>query len=477
MRVSAALRATLPTAVGSAFGGRLPSVLLKPLGHLSGAGNPTTGPERSATAQTTCPSTPAPGPDSVVGPGRGLHFRRGREGGGVPVRGRRAEPGFSEYPAGGEGNSRSSSCPLSRTSCDGSGGGCDRFQGRGRRPAPLGGWAQGPRTAKRARSFRETLRHMADGIVKGRGVPTEDLAAINFILAENDGGGLRLERHAGGFRTRFVSRPTQPIALLGHVAESAAGLLASRDLRLIRRCGNPDCVLYFYDATRNHRRQWCAMATCGNLMKVRAFRRRHRRRAEGLAIHFGDRPAPARIAGSVPDNGRHIDQVARAGTAFRGSGRCGEAACCGRGPRRRERARAARSGNPPAPPRRHRTRPPAGARPIPTSRQGLLEAGVRRVEDRAARGLPRARNRSSTSASHASAFSQIVSGFTRCTTQPAASFSAPRSTAITAPMDNVSAGFEVEPIAFEQVARPAGSGDAHPLLSPSSPIRRSVSKL
>ena len=142
-------------------------------------------------------------------------------------------------------------------------------------------WGDGPegiRIAERARGFRETLRHMIDGIVKGRGIPTEGLAAINFVLAENDGG-LRLERHGGGFRTRFISRPTQPIALLGHVAEAAADLLATRDLQLIRRCGNPDCVLYFYDATRNHKRQWCAMGTCGNLMKVRAFRRRHRRRA------------------------------------------------------------------------------------------------------------------------------------------------------------------------------------------------------
>jgi predicted RNA-binding Zn ribbon-like protein len=142
-------------------------------------------------------------------------------------------------------------------------------------------WGEGPegiRIAERARGFRETLRHTVDGIVKGRGIPTEGLAAINFILAENDGG-LRLERHGGGFRTRFISRPTQPIALLGHVAEAAADLLATRNPHLIRRCGNPDCVLYFYDATRNHKRQWCAMGTCGNLMKVRAFRRRHRRRA------------------------------------------------------------------------------------------------------------------------------------------------------------------------------------------------------
>jgi predicted RNA-binding Zn ribbon-like protein len=134
---------------------------------------------------------------------------------------------------------------------------------------------EGARVAERARSFRESLRHTVDGIVRGRGVSTEGLAAINSVLAENDGT-LRVERQGEGFRTRFASRPMQPVALLGSIAEAAAELLSSRDLRLVRRCGNPDCVLYFYDSTRNHRRQWCAMAGCGNLMKVRAFRRRHR---------------------------------------------------------------------------------------------------------------------------------------------------------------------------------------------------------
>jgi predicted RNA-binding Zn ribbon-like protein len=45
----------------------------------------------------------------------------------------------------------------------------------------------------------------------------------------------------------------------------------------IRRCGNPDCVLYFYDRSRTHRRQWCSMAVCGNRMKAR----RHYARTRG----------------------------------------------------------------------------------------------------------------------------------------------------------------------------------------------------
>jgi len=138
------------------------------------------------------------------------------------------------------------------------------------------GSAEASRVAERARAFRETLRHMAEGLVRERGISAEGPAAINFVLAESEGS-LRLERHGSGFRTRFAAKPTHPIALLENVAEAAADLLSSRDLRLVRRCGNPDCVLFFYDATRNHRRQWCSMRTCGNRMKVRAFRKRQRR--------------------------------------------------------------------------------------------------------------------------------------------------------------------------------------------------------
>lgn len=138
------------------------------------------------------------------------------------------------------------------------------------------GSPEGVRAVERARAFRETLRHMIDGLVRGRGASTEGVAAINFILAENDGN-LRLERQNAGFRTRFAARPTSPVTLLGSVAEAAADLLSNASLHLVRRCGNPDCALFFYDSTRNHRRQWCSMGTCGNLMKVRAFRRRHRK--------------------------------------------------------------------------------------------------------------------------------------------------------------------------------------------------------
>ena len=37
----------------------------------------------------------------------------------------------------------------------------------------------------------------------------------------------------------------------------------------VKHCQNPDCVLWFFDTTRNGTRRWCSMAVCGSRMKAR----------------------------------------------------------------------------------------------------------------------------------------------------------------------------------------------------------------
>jgi predicted RNA-binding Zn ribbon-like protein len=52
-------------------------------------------------------------------------------------------------------------------------------------------------------------------------------------------------------------------------------LLDDRPDRL-RKCANPDCVLWFLDTTRSGTRRWCSMTACGNRLKARRhYRRRH----------------------------------------------------------------------------------------------------------------------------------------------------------------------------------------------------------
>ncbi len=81
--------------------------------------------------------------------------------------------------------------------------------------------------------------------------------------------GARFERHAR--RTDFA-----PLRLLAPLADSASEMLCEGDASRVHRCGNPKCVLYFYDTTRNRRRRFCTPEGCGNRVKAAARYRRSR---------------------------------------------------------------------------------------------------------------------------------------------------------------------------------------------------------
>jgi predicted RNA-binding Zn ribbon-like protein len=127
---------------------------------------------------------------------------------------------------------------------------------------------------RRAVAFRRTLRAMLEGLAAGRAeVSTAALDAINGVLREA-ASERQLARSGDGYALRVRRVVDTPGQLLAAVAESAATLLSSDDLSLVRACQNPECVLFFYDATKNHRRRWCSMAGCGNRAKVAAHYRR-----------------------------------------------------------------------------------------------------------------------------------------------------------------------------------------------------------
>jgi predicted RNA-binding Zn ribbon-like protein len=143
-------------------------------------------------------------------------------------------------------------------------------------------WGQtskGAGALSEARAFRRALREMAEGVVQGKRPSTFVLNKINALLRYRivDAALVRT-RH--GFERRASFQPRDPMHLLVPVAESASDLLCHGDLSLILKCENPRCILYFYDATKNHTRRWCSMTVCGNRMKVAAHYRRRRRARE-----------------------------------------------------------------------------------------------------------------------------------------------------------------------------------------------------
>jgi predicted RNA-binding Zn ribbon-like protein len=58
-------------------------------------------------------------------------------------------------------------------------------------------------------------------------------------------------------------------APLWSVAWAAARLLTSAETSRIRRCDGIDCGWFYVDRSRNGLRRWCAMETCGTMMKTR----------------------------------------------------------------------------------------------------------------------------------------------------------------------------------------------------------------
>ncbi len=149
--------------------------------------------------------------------------------------------------------------------------------GGARALAALRGGPGGRRVLQAAHALRTRLAELARALVSSAPAPAAAIDAINDVLRSAPAH--QALRHIGG---RFVRHPVaagrDPLALLSPVAESAAASLVAGDWSRLRACGNPKCVLYFYDRTRNAHRRFCSAASCGN--RVKAARRYHRLRAE-----------------------------------------------------------------------------------------------------------------------------------------------------------------------------------------------------
>src|SRR5215216_6210959 len=103
--------------------------------------------------------------------------------------------------------------------------------------------------------LRGSLRDAAERLAAGKPVSRETVKIVNRILA------LRpvypqLIPQGKRFATHLVPVADAPLHLLVPVAESAAWLLEHGEHSLVRRCENPECVLVFYDMTKNKKRRW-----------------------------------------------------------------------------------------------------------------------------------------------------------------------------------------------------------------------------
>jgi predicted RNA-binding Zn ribbon-like protein len=124
--------------------------------------------------------------------------------------------------------------------------------------------------------LRQAWKQVLASLIDGEKVSDDVLARLNRLLAADSFH--EVLNRAGKRRFDLVRSRSElqggklALSILAH---QIAVFLTEANLSHLRRCANTEsCTLYFYDATKNHRRQWCSVATCGNRHRVAEFRRR-----------------------------------------------------------------------------------------------------------------------------------------------------------------------------------------------------------
>ena len=121
-----------------------------------------------------------------------------------------------------------------------------------------------------ALNFRAGLRAMVEGLEKGKKVKPQILTRINYLLRAQHGY-TEIAQTVEGFVKRFRADFKVPSEILSPVAEAAADLLCYGEVQYLKKCENSECILHFYDTSKNHRRRWCSMKACGNRAKQANF--------------------------------------------------------------------------------------------------------------------------------------------------------------------------------------------------------------
>ena len=123
-----------------------------------------------------------------------------------------------------------------------------------------------------ARRVRVVLRALAERGVASQDVRSDALGEINRVLGRS-AGTRRIELQGDGtFVRAFVPVGDAFAGLLIPIVDGAADALILDELARVRRCADPRCGRVFQDETKNGRRRWCDMATCGNRAKAARHR-------------------------------------------------------------------------------------------------------------------------------------------------------------------------------------------------------------
>jgi len=123
-----------------------------------------------------------------------------------------------------------------------------------------------------ARKLRDSVRALLTANERGEPDPTAARALGRLaqhhrvVLAADPDGNLEPDLHPV---TRAVELVPQLLAVIFQAQ-------ATGTWPRLKLCENPECLWAFYDSSKNRSGSWCRMGLCGNRLKNRAYRERHR---------------------------------------------------------------------------------------------------------------------------------------------------------------------------------------------------------
>lgn len=135
---------------------------------------------------------------------------------------------------------------------------------------------------QKAREIRQSMLLVFTALANGQTAQIKGQILSSFNRHINEALGERGFSIQGDELTHAWERPTTELMQVVWVFSlSAYNLLTTKDQTLIKQCGA--CSWFFLDETKNHRRKWCDMQTCGSHQKARRYYQRKKQASDSLS--------------------------------------------------------------------------------------------------------------------------------------------------------------------------------------------------
>jgi predicted RNA-binding Zn ribbon-like protein len=130
-------------------------------------------------------------------------------------------------------------------------------------------------TLRTSIQLRDTIYDIFSAVAKRQVIPKTALAILNKAVRQ-------VAQHAQlvhanrRFTWEWIEPENNLDSMLWPVSRAAAELLSGKEIDYVRQCASETCSWLFLDKTKNHRRRWCDMKSCGNRDKARRYYQRQK---------------------------------------------------------------------------------------------------------------------------------------------------------------------------------------------------------